>query len=256
MQLISLNLWGGMLLDPLIRFVKDSAQYADIYCFQEVFKSEPELVNKVENRFNLFSILEKILPEFKGHFSPAQDGFDYQGLVDIRISFGLAIFIRKSFSVASVDAFFIFGDRNSMKGHDDSTLPCNAQCITFNDQNNIRISICNTHGISEWPKIDTDERLRQSTIIREFLDNQSNAKILCGDLNLLPETKSIQLLEKNMRNLVTEFKIKDTRGKVHELDPHVSDYMFVSNDINVRNFSVSDMSVSDHLPLILDFSLG
>lgn len=245
-----------MLFDPLMGFLKDSAQDTDIFCFQEVFNSESAIVGKVDNRFNLFAILEKTLPEFQGYFSPAQDGFDYRHSVDKRISFGLAVFVRKTIPVESLDVFFIFGDRNSMKGDDENTLPCNAQCITVLAPDDKKISICNAHGMPEWPKTDNPARLKQSTIIRGFLDRRGNTKILCGDLNLLPETKSIQILEKDMRNLVSEFEVEDTRGKLHRMDPHVSDYVFISKDIAVLNFSAPDMGISDHLPLILDFSIS
>ena len=33
-----------------------------------------------------------------------------------------------------------------------------------------------------------------------------------------------------------------------------ADYVFVSPDVNVESFSVPDIDISDHMPLVLEFS--
>jgi endonuclease/exonuclease/phosphatase family metal-dependent hydrolase len=55
-----------------------------------------------------------------------------------------------------------------------------------------------------------------------------------------------------------DFQIKTTRPQSNELrdiSRNVVDYVFVSKDVQVKNFEVVNNDISDHLPLILDFEL-
>lgn len=255
MRLVSLNIWGGTVFDDVIGFIKRESDQADIFCLQEVFYSHLSESELGERRFNIFQEIEKQLPSFSGYFSPVQDGYDYKSRIDNHISFGLATFVRKGIQVESFEDFFIFGEQNSMEGNNQETLPYNAQCITIFVDKEKKVTVCNIHGISLWPKTDTPERLRQSEIIMDFFKNKNTAKILCGDFNLFPETESLKILESGMKNLITEFNIKNTRSTMHKLDEHVSDYMITSPDVTVRKFYLPDVAISDHLPLVLDFSL-
>ena len=39
MKLITLNTWGGKLLNPLLEFVRKYSQDVDIFCFQEMYRA-------------------------------------------------------------------------------------------------------------------------------------------------------------------------------------------------------------------------
>jgi endonuclease/exonuclease/phosphatase family metal-dependent hydrolase len=251
MKIVSLNVWGGKLLNSLLDFVAEESKNTDIFCFQEVLKLESSYDGgSTEERYNLFESLQENLSEFNSYFSPAQDGFDCDKKTDIPVSFGLAIFIRKTLKVESFNSIFIFGEKSSFVDGDFKTFPYNAQFLTFIDEKKEKTTIVNVHGISSWPKIDIPERIRQSLIINEFLNNKKTKEIICGDFNLLPNTESVHLLERDRVNLIKECGILNTRTSTFK-DPHVSDYIFVSQDIKVKDFLVSDITISDHLPLIL-----
>jgi len=80
-------------------------------------------------------------------------------------------------------------------------------------------------------------------------------KILCGDFNLNPNTQSVSILDRGMKNLIKNFKITSTRSSLYKKDEKFADYMIVSNGINIVNFKVKEDLVSDHLPLYLEFAL-
>jgi endonuclease/exonuclease/phosphatase family metal-dependent hydrolase len=118
----------------------------------------------------------------------------------------------------------------------------------------------NLHGLA-YPgsKLDTSERLAQSQKIVEFLNNEKGEKILGGDFNLMPDTEGIRMIEAaGMHNLVKEFNIRTTRSELSyarypEAErQYFSDYVFVSSGIRVLSFAVPAISVSDHLPMILE----
>jgi endonuclease/exonuclease/phosphatase family metal-dependent hydrolase len=133
-------------------------------------------------------------------------------------------------------------------------MPRNLQYVSIS-VNNKKYLICHFHGI--WypkTKIDTDERIQQSHIIKNFLSKREEAKILCGDFNLLPTANSMKLLEAGMRNLITEYHVPTTRNQHYEREEKQADYVLVSNDITIQQFRVLDVEVSDHLPLLMEFN--
>ena len=78
----------------------------------------------------------------------------------------------------------------------------------------------------------------------------------------MPNTKSIKMIkEAGYKNLIKDFGIKTTRNKLawdqfpDEEKQNFADYVFVSPEIKVRKFSVPNLEISDHLPLILDFEI-
>ena len=88
-----------------------------------------------------------------------------------------------------------------------------------------------------------------------MFDSFKGPKILCGDFNLHPETKSMKLLEQNLKNLIVEFGITSTRSKLHKRTNKYADYIMVSEEIKINKFEAMDENVSDHLPLLLDFRI-
>lgn len=128
---------------------------------------------------------------------------------------------------------------------------------------NSNLHIANVHGKTHpGHKLDTPTRIKQSKAIIDFLENKKGLKIVGGDFNLLPNTRSVKLFEQNgYSDLIKKFGIKDTRGKInHEIHKnktiqYFADYCFVSPDVKVKSFTVPDIEISDHLPLILEFEV-
>lgn len=108
-------------------------------------------------------------------------------------------------------------------------------------------------------KLDSAERIKGSEEIVKFLKDLKGFKIIGGDFNLFPETKSIQIIENaGYTNLIKRFKITTTRNEIawkqHPHNKHYfSDYAFTGNDVKTKAFEVPYSEISDHLPLILNF---
>lgn len=254
MKLVCLNILGGQIFEPLLEFIKKEAQDSDIFCFQEMIKAQGGYVVSKKN-FNSYSKISELLPEFQGMFFEMQENLSNEGVVDEEISWGLASFIRKTIPVCKKGDFFVYNEKNSARRDKIETIPAGAQFFTIKIGTN-ECTICNFHGMPIWPKTDTPARLRQSEIIVNFFkENNTVGKILCGDFNLFQGTMSLRMLEKEMKNLITDFDIKNTRSVIHKLDKNVSDYVIISPSIEVRKFYLPNVAISDHLPLILDFDL-
>ena len=241
MKLIQLNTWAGMVYKPLIKFIKENND-TDIFCFQEVTNGE-ELAEHVKTgNKELLKNLTKILPKYSFYYSPL-----------ITNEVGLTIFIKKEIKVEKFSENFVFRWYNAQVDKDISTIGRCAQLIEFKHNKNI-YSVLNFHGLWNGKgKWDTKDRLLQSKNLKKVMNQAKGKVILCGDFNLMPETKSIKILEKGMRNLIMDYKIKDTRGELYKKELRFADYILVSPNVKVLDFKVLPESVSDHLPLYLEF---
>lgn len=267
MKLISLNTWGGCLFEPLITFIKDNATNTDVFCFQEILHAPDNSIDVKTPNTRLFSEITKVLPDFTGFFAAAQDNYESITNGSSEATLGLAIFVKKSYVINDKGDFFINNQRNSFVPPDYATMPNNLSYIQFSIGGHL-LTICNVYGVAcPVNKLDSPERVFQSQKILDFVLSQPGEKIIAGDFNLLPNTKSIHMFEKNgFRNLIKDFNISTTRGStIKKLKPELgtgkygwqefADYTFVSFGIKPVEFSVPDLPISDHLPMILEFKI-
>lgn len=258
MKLISLNLWGGKKYRSLLEFIKNQSKDTDIFCFQEVFKTNSGIIESHGFRLNLYDEISKVLPDHQIYFAPCVDNYIAGAFLphfeNFNLSWGMAIFINKKLKVVSNGDFFVFRKKGEFDPKNLNTLPRNFQYISFVYQKK-EYTIGNLHGIwRKGGKDDSPSRISQSDQINDFFNKMNSGKILVGDFNLNPDTESIKILEKNMTNLIKQYNIPTTRNKFYPGWEKFADYTFVSN-IEVLNFQVPNIEISDHLPMILEFEL-
>ncbi len=268
MKLISLNIWGGSLFDPLMEFIKLHAADTDIFCFQEIYDTPTEHSTVSFARIDIFKQISAALPDYEAHYHPAESGthlfdpkffpnYDPEKLSPTLIdcSEGLASFVRKNIPVVGIENSYVYGEYNGVEKKIVETYSRNIVTLTL-DTPVGRVAVSNFHGL--WMqgrgKGDTEQRIEQSHKIKEMLDaNECDKKILCGDFNLMPDTQSIAILEENMKNLIREFDILTTRSSHYPKPEKFADYTFVSPAVKVNDFKVLPDEVSDHLAMQLIF---
>ena len=253
MKLISLNTWGGKLLNPLLDFLQKYKNEVDLFCFQEIYNSPQNKVIRRGMRSNLFTTISEILKNHRGIFTATTMGYDIEGIVNFKLDSGLAIFYKEKFQIEDSGNFFIFKESVDLLNGDSRNAARKLQYINFQTDSDSYL-ISTFHGI--WyrrTKIDTEERILQSGKINSFLAESTAKKVLCGDFNLLPTTKSFKMLEKGLRNLIEEYKITTTRNKHYKGTEKFADYVLVSPDLKVSDFKVLPDIVSDHQPLFAEF---
>lgn len=241
MKLITLNIWGGHIRDPLLDFV-ETHQDIEIFCFQEVYHNAPKKISDDDRlvSLNIFSELQALLPEHNAFFRPV-----------VNNNFGIGTFIHKSIPVLEEGEIQIH-DNPFYKGAG-PTHPRNLQWLKCEINGQIH-SVMNVHGLwNGQGKRDAPERIIQSRRIRRFSSVTPSPKILCGDLNLRPDTKSMKIIEEGMNNLVQIFKVQSTRTRLYPKSEKFADYILTSPEIKVNHFEVLKDEVSDHSPLLLDF---
>ncbi|RUR19652.1 endonuclease/exonuclease/phosphatase family protein [Legionella sp. km535] len=241
MKLITLNIWGGHLRNPLLKFIHNNRDI-DIFCLQEVYYNAHRTLADKEREisFNIFSDLQRLLPNHYAIFKPAVENV-----------YGIAILIKNNIDIISEGEINIHQKQHYPGiGHNHDR---NLQWIEC-EINYKPYSILNVHGLWNGKgKKDTPERLNQSHRIRQFMDTLNTPKILCGDFNLRPDTESMHILEEGMINLVKTNNIRSTRTRFYTKEEKFADYILTSPEIKINQFRVMDDEVSDHSPLLLDF---
>jgi exonuclease III len=253
MKLITLNLWGGKLYNPLIEFIKTHSGNVDIFCFQDaLFGTKAEFSPVQKARTNLFEEIQKVLTDFNAFiYRDQEESYIHGELLPLDVGCGQVIFVRKNIEVLENGGFRSHPDSPYHKGGDLVSGRC--QWIKIRSDGE-EITILNLHGLwqRDSQKKDTPERMEQSQKIQEFFKNHTGKKILCGDFNIINDGNAMSMLEEGMVNLVKKFNITSTRSSHYPKEEKFADYVLVSKDIEVKDFQVLPDEVSDHLSLLLE----
>lgn len=258
MKLISLNTWGGKLCEPLIVFVKKAAGTTDIFCFQEVYFSKTPRPDIPWVKADLALELKNALPNFLMVERLAAEGsYVRDETINKDVRTGEAIFIKNPLNIVESGGFHTYSEDRESAKEKIAAITGNFQFAKVKAANETYL-IGNIHGI--WlpgSKLDTVKRIEQSSRVDAALEKFHGKKVLCGDFNLQPATRSIGMLDADMRDLIKEYKITTTRNRYYadmkKYADYIADYMFVSRDVRVADFKVLPDEVSDHSPLLLEF---
>ncbi|MDP3734943.1 MAG: endonuclease/exonuclease/phosphatase family protein [bacterium] len=273
LTVLSLNVWNGRRHDELLEYLSRQSAEVDIFCLQEMSSTDTVIAaDRTDQSVNLLQDFRAALANFEGYFAPvcqllgvAADGIH----VEFAFQVGLAMFIRRTLPLLSPpENVFVFGEynkpvrmenkyRTQLRPHPFILAPPRTLQYVAVEYGGEPYLVYNFHGLwNGGPKVDTDERLKQSQRIRELLEHhRSYKKIFVGDFNLNLETVSLEMIEEagGFRNLVFEYGIGTTRSVLYlERDRSpFADYALVSEDVRVTSFEVPKVAVSDHLPLIV-----
>jgi endonuclease/exonuclease/phosphatase family metal-dependent hydrolase len=246
MKVISLNTWAARAGKQILLDFFERNKDVDIFCLQEIWEGNPDHASVWEGNIdtNLLTNIGKVLTNHNAFFRPHEGDF-----------WGLAMFVRKDLKLKEEGDIFVHKDRENAFDDDKSISHArNLQYVTIETSSGLR-TIMNFHGLwNAIDKTDTEERLLQSENIIRFLKSIPNPQVLCGDFNLLPEGKSLKMLENfGMKNLIKQFGITSTRSSYYKKPVRFADYALVSDGIKVNDFKVLPDEVSDHLAMYLDF---
>lgn len=267
MRLISLNV--GLFEknnSKLKQFL--TKQQPDIICLQEVTRSVdknsyPEYVSK--------DVIDEATPDLKfSFFAPdwVMNGFEvknFHGKDVFRFDLGGYVefgkYIKSKFKILNAHSIFVQNYFSLVTEEYWSRWPdddCKSvEVVDLNIEGKM-FRVLNYHGIWSKEKLDNGQTIKAARIINGLATEIDYPVIICGDFNLFPDTKSMLIFQESFISLTDEFNIKTTRPQSNELNEserNIVDYIFVSPNIKAKNFEVLSSSVSDHLPLILDFEL-
>lgn len=241
-KLIQLNIWGGNLIRNAVRYFEK--EQPDILCLQEVASSPDAEVS-------MWTTLEDIQQKFNYPYVFFTPIFDSE-VMGKTVYFGNAILSRVPF-VFQHDFYVNLEYKKNWKTYEDDYNIRNVQHVVI--QNNDRkINIINHHGYHiSSTKLGNEETDRQIGLIEAYIDTLNGPVIFTGDLNLAPESKSLDGLNTKLDNLCLSTNVETTRNFTAKREIEICDYIFVSKDVDVQSFHVPKDVVSDHQPLVLEF---
>lgn len=258
MKLITLNIWGGRVLEPLLQLAQTKLQDADVICLQEVLSAK-EALQGTEVCTNTLEQLLPLMGDYRFVYNSNVVDTLTSKISQPGLRYGNAIFVRKNLRLRASQNHYIVkypGDSFDLEGGEDH--PRALQVVQLTDEVGHDFAVANYHGYwSNGPKTDDATRVEQSGRIRQVLDGIGEDFILCGDFNLLPSTQSLAMLKDGLGDMVEKYKLPTTRSKLYKRIDYApfADYVLTSPGVKDLSFSALEEVVSDHLALELEFEL-
>ena len=227
MKLIFLNIWGGHEKEALHAFIREQIATTDVFCFQEA--RERACVD--------FLALLTGYHEVRGPYKVASEND----------AFAQVVYVSKKYSLEHTEVLF---EKDMEKGQG---------IVAEIKAADGGITVCNFHGMSRpVNKLDDLARIATSKALITAFEDKKGLKIIGGDFNLFPETQSVGMFaDHGYVNLIKEYGITNTRNhfawdRYPDSKQYHSSFIFVSKDVKVKSFTVPDVEVSDHQPLVLE----
>lgn len=243
MRLLQLNAWTIRLATRIEDMVMKEAP--DIIALQEVFESVADL--------GFFPTLKELADNLRFHHRYHSPVYAIQ-LMTSKPEFGNAMV--SNLALEDKQTYFTNLEYNpSMSLENDDYNVRNFQHVTVKDQDGRQIHIINHHGYHvPGHKNGNDFTMKACQQIADYARQLDGPVIITGDFNLLPDSESIEILNKDFRNLTKEYGLQTTRTDLtHKSEP--CDFIFVNDKVAVNDFYASEVVASDHQGLVLDFEV-
>ncbi len=267
MKLIQLNVWCFNCGDDLLDFV--SEQKPDILNLQEVVNTDFDGFGKNISRQKDVDYFEKLKTSFgfDGAFAPSFGVYNENGSIGY---FGNAFLTSlpildyfyvydKPFEIISFDHDIYNSDVNTRRVGS-FRLPTNI-LISVLQVKNLAIRNITTHFHVTEKCTETLQTVEHAERICEFLENSKPIPtILSGDFNIHPQSYSIKKISKYL-DMVNKNCTNSLNPEIHPAitsgdlpNGVVVDYVFQTG-LNVKNVTIPQITVSDHLPIVVEFDI-
>ncbi len=251
-KLLQLNIWYGKYLEEIVSFVKKHD--FDILHFQEVSGG------RFSDRTNdLFTVLKEEL----GLSGVQAKTWNIQG--EKESYEGNATLFKQSLRLEKEAAVYLKPYRE-IADYEKRDIHQDPRCaiVTTFSLSGKRLTTVNTHLTVGPNSEDKPYKVEQGKILYEYMQTVPTPFILSGDFNVNPKSQIVRWIDTLARNLTTEHTVANTLNpKIHRAShlfpPGIAvDYIYVSQDIQVKSFSViqdDEARLSDHLGLTVKIEL-
>ena len=244
MRLIQLNAWSGRLDYALTSFLE--ASKADLVCLQEAielkggeaglfFMSIEDMQDALGAKYLAFG------PTLSFNFMQRTADFGNAIISRLPIQKSEVIFIHQQHQ----PNFDFIAHKPNMRNLVHAVIDIHGQPCNF----------ITHHGywIHEH-KDGNEETMRQMKLLADYIDGLSGPIVLTGDFNLKPHSESLEQINSRLTNLSIKYQLKTTRNSL-TTKTEVCDYIFVNDQVRVKEFYAAEELMSDHKALVLDFDI-
>lgn len=253
MRILQVNGWLGRLNTPLGELIAQES--ADIVCLQEAFAPNSKPLNNFIDQYTYVDELIEMGKFAHSFFSPAW-GFEMAGEIIQEGNIILSKYpLSDTQSFHTYDSYYIKTPADSRR--------INArvwQSCTVQTPGNKKLTVANYQGyLPASDPIGDETTIMTMKKVAAALVKLPKPLIFCTDLNISIKSPAYKAIGgAGLRNLTAENNVRTTLSEVHRAPNRnsvVCDYIFCSDEVQVKNFRLSDKIVSDHKALILDFDI-
>lgn len=239
-KIFQLNMWGGR-LEPQIRNLLEQEK-PDVLCLQEAISFDSSRDS------GFFMTMENIQDRLDLPYMVFAPVFSFK-YMNGTAGFGNCILSRVPILRSEVTFTHLEHKEDFIFGVDSSNVRNFIHVVL---DHNDGLNVLTHHGFHVPNHKDgTEETIEQMSQLSAYVAELDGPVVLTGDFNLAPHSKSLAKLNKQLVNLPIKHKLKTTRTPLtHKTE--VCDYIFVSDDINVKSFRMYDEVVSDHAALVAE----
>lgn len=124
------------------------------------------------------------------------------------------------------------------------------------------VEIATTHMSYTHMFEETEQKIEEENNLLRYISNKKSGFILAGDFNVTENSQLVKKLEGKFQNAAPDYSYKtwttkpfDYKGfKETELNWRL-DHVFCTKDIQVKSSQVIQTEFSDHLPILVEFSI-
>lgn len=124
------------------------------------------------------------------------------------------------------------------------------------------LTIATTHASYNNKFIENEEKIEEIKKLVDFFDKNKSNFVFMGDLNIGPNSKSINLIENSLKHCGPDYSTHTWTTKPFDFMGFKEtklkwrlDYAFASEDVNVISSEVIKTEYSDHLPILLEVEI-
>ncbi|HZJ41559.1 MAG TPA: endonuclease/exonuclease/phosphatase family protein [Patescibacteria group bacterium] len=248
-KILHWNIWFQERADNILKVVKEIDP--DIFCCQEV-----TIGSKFNNKKDVAKIIAKEL-NYNYNFSSAHK-YEFPITPKGESNYGgNAIFSR--FPIIKNSNFPIINplDLPELKYE---RRTCAVSEIKINEHKKIKVATAHASYNNEF--IENREKIGEINRLIHFFKKNNKNLIFTGDLNITHNTKSIKLIEKELKHCGPSYneptwttKPFDFMGfKENKLKWRI-DYVFAAKEIKIVSSRIIKTEYSDHLPILLEIEI-
>jgi endonuclease/exonuclease/phosphatase family metal-dependent hydrolase len=256
LSLLQLNMNGDTFWDTLIPFL--TSHDFDIIQLQEVC-GENTISGTLHSKRDCFQELQQILGDkYKGELAIAE-----RYTSSPTSYMGNATFYKNAFTLSKKHILPLYQHPEPFSSTETTFEKVGRALLHLTlDIQGKPVSFLNTHFAWAKTSIEQPHHTEQGEILFNYLQSVPSPFLFSGDMNLNPNQPIIQKINTLAQNLTSKNNITNTLNprthRAKELFPKgiPVDYIFVSNDLTVKNFAViEDLDLSDHFGLTAEIEI-
>ena len=238
LKILQLNAWTGRIKGALIDYIK-SGNF-DIVCLEEAVWDDDITIT------NFFATVDEIKEKCDYPYDIRGSNWGMRIFSENNImEQGNVILSRKPFELTEVK------DIDGQYTIASSIKDFHYHLLTAVKAKIDGLTIISYHGYWDKNPLGNQETVRINKKLAAYIKESDSPLVLCSDLNIIHESPAMRELD-FLHDLTHEYGIDNTLAGLKFDGKVACDHIMITDDIEVKSFTVEDRIVSDHKALVAE----